>query len=300
MSISDPKSTHARRPANPRGAVRDAVAGALDRLPPAERRVAEVVLRDPEAVAFGTVARIALQAGTSGPSVVRLADRLGYAGFLGMQEAVRRDLRHRLRPAVERIRSASAARTDVLPRALEVELANVRLSLGGLDPGSFESAVARLASPRTRVTVIASDQFRGIGLTFAGELGIVRDGVRLVEGSPFRVASQLARLRRGDTVVLMDLRRHESWLLDAARQVEARGAARIALVDSELSPLARGALAVLPVAAEGAGPFDSHVGMLAVANALVAGVAARLRRAATRRLDALEATWVATGVLAPD
>jgi len=280
--------------------VSDTIRAGLSRLPGAERRVAEVVLQDPETVAFGTVARVAAQAGTSGPSVVRLADRLGYAGFLGLQEAVRRDLRHRLRPAVERIRSAAAARADVLPRALEVELANVRLSLGGLDPAAFEAAVARLASARSRVSVIASEQFRGVGLTFAGELGIVRDGVRLVDGSPFRVASQLARLRRGDTVVLLDLRRHETWLLDAARQVAARGAARIVLVDSELSPLARGALAVLPVAAEGAGPFDSHVGMLAVANALVAGVAARLRRAVTRRLDALEATWVATGVLAPD
>jgi DNA-binding MurR/RpiR family transcriptional regulator len=91
-----------------------------------------------------------------------------------------------------------------------------------------------------------------------------------------------------------------SVAVDASRRVAAAGAARIALVDSEVSPLAEGALAVLPVAAAGAGPFDSHVGMLAVANALVAGVAARLRRALTRRIDALEATWVASGVLVED
>jgi DNA-binding MurR/RpiR family transcriptional regulator len=51
------------------------------------------------------------------------------------------------------------------------------------------------------------------------------------------------------------------------------------------------------VAAEGAGPFDSHVGTLALVNALVAGVAGRLRRSATDRLDRLEAHWRATGAL---
>jgi DNA-binding MurR/RpiR family transcriptional regulator len=276
------------------------IAAALLRLPPAERRVAEVVVADPEAVAFGTVAAVAARARTSGPSVVRLADRLGYAGFVGLQQAVRRDLQRRLRPAVERIRSAAGARADVLAHTLEVELANLRTSLEGQDRDAFERAVTRLAAPEHRVTLLPSEQARGVGLLFAGELGLVRDGVRLVEGSEFRVVTQLAQLRSSDTVVLIDLRRHERWLVEAARRVAASGAARIVLVDSELSPLAEGALAVLPVAAAGAGPFDSQLGMLAVANALLAGVAARLRRSLTRRIDELEKVWVSSGALLED
>jgi DNA-binding MurR/RpiR family transcriptional regulator len=273
------------------GDVPRAIAGALGRLPGAERRVAEVVLRDPEAVAFGTVATVAEHAGTSGPSVVRLADRLGYAGFVGLQEAVQRDLRRRLRPAVERIRSSAGARGDLLDHALSVELANVRQTLEPLDRTMFETAVDRLATPANRVTVLPSEQARGIGDTFAGELGLVRDGVRLAGGSEFRVATQLARLDRSDTVVLLDLQRHERWVVEASERIAARGAARIVLVDSELSPLAEGALAVLPVAAAGVGPFDSQIGMLCVANALLAGVALRLRRSVARRIDALEEVW---------
>lgn len=284
----------------PERSPRDAVAAALERLSPAERRVADVVLRDPEGVAFGTVAEIAAQAGTSGPSVVRLADRLGYRGFVGLQAAVRRDLRGRLRPAVERVRARAGAASDVLGRALETELDNVRETLSGIDRSAFAAAVERLASSRHRVTVIASEQASGVGALFAGELAVVRDGVRVVGGSEFRVVTQLARLGPDDTVVLLDLRRHERWLVEASRRVAASGAARIALVDSAVSPLAAGALAVLTVAAAGAGPFDSHVGMLAAANALVAGVAERLRKSLTQRLDVLEATWVQSGALVED
>jgi hypothetical protein len=57
---------------------------------------------------------------------------------------------------------------------------------------------------------------------------------------------------------------------------------------------------VWPIAATSAGPFDSHVGMLAAANALIAGVAARSRRPLARRLDTLETTWVSSGALAGD
>jgi DNA-binding MurR/RpiR family transcriptional regulator len=51
------------------------------------------------------------------------------------------------------------------------------------------------------------------------------------------------------------------------------------------------------VSAEGAGPFDSHVGTLTLANALVTGVAGRLRQSATPRLDAIEAAWRNAGAL---
>jgi DNA-binding MurR/RpiR family transcriptional regulator len=135
---------------------RDAVAAALERLSPAERRVAEVVMRDPEGVAFGTVVAVAARARTSGPSVVRLADRLGYRGFVGCRRRWR-DLRGRLRPAVERVRTRPR---PTVSHVLATELDNLRQSLEGLDRGAFDAAVARLADSDHRVTVIASEQAR--------------------------------------------------------------------------------------------------------------------------------------------
>jgi DNA-binding MurR/RpiR family transcriptional regulator len=71
----------------------------------------------------------------------------------------------------------------------------------------------------------------------------------------------------------------------------------VALTDSPLSPLAAVATVSFTVAAEGAGPFDSHVGTLALVNALVTGVAGRRRDSAARRLDRLEAAWRDSGAL---
>jgi DNA-binding MurR/RpiR family transcriptional regulator len=282
-------------------------------LSPAERRVAEVVLRDPECVAFGTVARVAERAGTSGASVVRLSTRLGYPGYSGLQAAVQRAIGQQLRPAVERIRnmrpappagaigaegvSLAGGGSGVLPRTLRAELDNVDRTLSAITAPAFERAIALLADRRRPVRVVAGDAEAGVGAMLAAALALVRDDVVQVGGSDVAVARQLAGTGTETVVVAIDLRRYERWVVEHVSRAVGSGATLVAVTDSPLSPLAALASVSFAVAAEGAGPFDSHVGTLALANALVTGVAGRLRQSATRRLDAVEAAWRGAGAL---
>jgi len=264
-------------------------------LTPAESRVAEVVASDPESVAFGTVADVAARAGTSGPTVLRLAAKLGYEGFTDLQGAVQDEIARRLRPAVERIRAA--APDDVVANVAEREVANVAATLDAVDRGVFDAAVASLADVRRRVLVLTGEAARGIGVQVASELDLLRDGVTRVEGSNVRVSRQIAEAGRRATMLAIDFHRYERWVLDAAERAVEHGARLVVLTDRVTSPLASGADSTFVVQAEAAGPFDSHVGVLALCNALVAGVAARLQRSATRRLDAVEKAWGDTGGL---
>jgi DNA-binding MurR/RpiR family transcriptional regulator len=264
-------------------------------LSPAERQVAEVVLRDPEAVAFGTVARVAAQAGTSGASVVRLATRLGFPGFSGLQAAVQAAIGQQLRPAVERIRAEQGP--DVVTRTLQAELDNVQRTLAAVDGQAFDAAVRLLADRRRRVVVVAGDAETGVGAMFATSLSLVRPGVVQASGSDVAVARQMAGCGPDTVVVAVDLRRYERWVVEHVARAVAAGATAVAVTDSLLSPLAAQAAVAFTVSAEGAGVFDSHVGTLALTNALVTGTAARLRRSATDRLDAVEAAWRAAGAL---
>jgi DNA-binding MurR/RpiR family transcriptional regulator len=269
-------------------------------LSPAERQVAEVALRDPEVIAFGTVARVAERAGTSGASVVRFAARLGFPGFSGLQAAVQTAIGQQLRPAVERIRGASGPDVDVVRRSLTVELDNVQRTLAAVDADTFATAVALLADRRRRIVVVAGDAEAGVGSMFATALSVVRDGVTQVGGSDVAVARQLATCGDDTVVVAIDLRRYERWVVDHVARAVAAGATAVAVTDSLLSPLAAQAAVSFSVSAESAGVFDSHVGTLALANVLVTGAALRLRRTATDRLDAVEAAWRAAGSLIED
>lgn len=266
-----------------------------DALPPAERRIAEVVLADPAAAAFATVAELGRRASASGATVVRLAERLGYGGWTDLQEQVRHGLGQQLRPARERIRES--ARGDVLRATAKREADNVHRTLDAVDPASFDRAVALLADRKRVVHVVAGAAEAGVGALAVDALDLLRPEVHAVGGPGTAVARQLAHVVDGDVLLAVDLRRYERWVLDAATLATDRGANVIAVTDSVLSPLARDAAAAFVVAAEGAGPFDSHVGTLALLNALTSGVARRLRSPAAARLDRVEQAWTDTAVL---
>jgi DNA-binding MurR/RpiR family transcriptional regulator len=273
-------------------AVIDAARSALT---PAERRVADVVLTSPESVAFGTVADLAARAATSGATVVRFAAKLGFDGFTGLQGAVQAELGQRLRPAAERIRDVLP--TDVLGQVRAIELDNVAGTLEAASPAAFEQAVRALADESHPIHVVAGEASRGIGLLFADELSMLRAGVTVWFGADVRLARHLAGVRTGDVLVAIDHRRYERWVLDTTRMACERGARVVALCDSALSPLADLAWCTFVVRAEAAGPFDSHIGSLAIANALVAGAAACRQAPATDRLDGIEAAWRQYGAL---
>lgn len=266
----------------------DRLGDLAEALPPAERRVAEVVVDDPTLVAFGTVARLAEAAAASPPTVVRLARRLGYRGFVELQAAMQADLAGRLSPAAERIRARPAAAP--LAAALALDLENVHATLAAVDADAFGVAVRALARSRD-VLVVAADDLQGIASAVTLQLGSLRPRVSLAASSPVGLGRGVAGLDRSACLLAFDLRRYERSVADAGRLARSRGATVVALTDSLLSPLARSATSAFTVAAAGPGPFDSHVGFLSLGNALVAGVAAALRRSASDRLSAAEAVW---------
>ena len=203
-------------------------------LTPAERRVADVVLQRPQLVAFGTVAELANEAGSGAATVVRLAGKLGYDGFTALQDAVQAELAHRLRPAAERIRQPVAP--DVIGRTMATELDNVQSTLEGVDREAFAQAVSALSQRSAQVVVLSGEASCGIARQAVGELALLRDGVELVVGSEVAVVRSIALLGEGDACLVVDLRRYDRWVLDAAKRAGERGATVIALTDSALSP----------------------------------------------------------------
>ncbi|MGB8858511.1 MAG: SIS domain-containing protein, partial [Ilumatobacteraceae bacterium] len=166
-----------------------------------------------------------------------------------------------------------------------------------LNAEAFGDVVTHLAEPGSRVLVLSGDASLGVARQLVADMQALRDGVELLDGNEVSVRRAIAQVRPTDVLLTIDLRRYDRWLIDAARGARSGGVWCVAVTDSLLSPLAALADRTLTVAAAGGGPFDSHVGMLALLNVLVAGVADRLRKEATERLDRAESAWQASGAL---
>jgi DNA-binding MurR/RpiR family transcriptional regulator len=254
----------------------------------AELRVAEVVLADPEKVAFGTVADIAARAGTGGATVMRLATKAGFDGFKKLQEAVQEDLTTRLRPAAERIRVQKS--NNILEGSANTETLNVHRTLDNVDPQGLKAAAKTLATGRS-IAVLASDAAQGVASLFAADIGMLRSDVTSISGSTVGAVRLSSRLGKGDVLVVVDVARYDAAVVDLVGALHGAGVSIIALTDSALAPIARDASIAFTFANEGVGPFDSYVGALALLNLLVAEVARRLQETASVHLDRLEASW---------
>jgi DNA-binding MurR/RpiR family transcriptional regulator len=255
----------------------------------AERRVAEAILAAPQAVGFGTVADLAAAAGAGAATVVRLAAKLGYDGFSELQDSIQRDLLVQLRPAAERIREQSG--DTARSRHVAVQLANVQATLDAVDDAALSAVVECLADLRAPVGVLSGDASDGVARLLVDQLSLLRPHVARIAGNDVAVRRQLATLPAGALVIALDVRRYDRWVLDAIGVAAASGVTIVAITDSVLSPLASAARWTFVVAAGSLGPFDSHVGTLALVDLVVTETSARLRRSATDRLDAVERAW---------
>ncbi len=254
-----------------------------------ERRVADLMAKNPNTAAFGTVAEIAAEARTGGATVMRLAAKIGFRGFRELQDAARDELTRQLRPAAARAR-LDLVGSDPRDRSLAVEIANLQTSLGAIEPRTLRGA-AEVLLKAERVAVVASDATSGVAADFVAQLSMVRPDVVQATGATASLVRSVAWLGKRDVLVVLDIARYEAAVLEVVGHAASNGAPVIAITDSPLARIAQTAAHTFTVSCEGPGPFDSFVAMLAVTNLLVATTVARRGEAATAHLDRLEATW---------
>jgi DNA-binding MurR/RpiR family transcriptional regulator len=254
----------------------------------AERRVAEAILASPQAVGFGTVADLATAANVGAASVVRLAAKLGFDGYSALQACVQQDLVRQLRPAAERIRETGAGG---LATHLSTELANVQATLDAIDESSMQRLTSRLADLSRPVRVVSGEATAGVAAQFVAQLHQLRPDVDVLIGSEVAVRRDIAVLPRSATVIVIDLRRYEQWVLDAHDMLQEFGIWTAGVTDSMLSPIAARSAVTFIVTAGSQGPFDSHVGTLALLNLIAARAAVDLRAFAADRLATVESAW---------
>lgn len=261
----------------------------------AERRVAEAILRDPQILAFGTVATVARESGAGAATVVRLAAKLGFGGFTELQALVQRDLVASLGPAAERIHELDPQ--DPAHPHGATEIGNVEATLAAVRPEALEAVTVLLADRELSILVAASESAGGVATQFAGDLAGLRPAVERLDGNEVAVFRQLAVAGERGVLLAVDVARYDRWLLAAFEAAGEAGCARIALTDSILSPLAELADHVFTISVDSTTPFESHVGTLALMNRIVLSVADRLRPSATERLARIERAWRDGGAL---
>ena len=262
----------------------DLVAAASGELTPTERRIAEAVLAEPTLLAFGTVSDLADRVGTSRPSIVRFANKLGFQGYTLLQKHVRSGLSQQLSRPSERIRQDDIT----APPIRDLINAGISSVLDAFDDGR----VAELAAPvvqAEKVWILSGETSRaGAHALYSGS-SMVRPRVRTLEEHSF--GTDLSDAGPGDVAVVFDFRRYRRQVVTATRVLANAGVSIVAITDSPLSPLVELADSWCQIEVPAIGPFDSSAPIVVLCELLVATVAQELKDDAKNRIDRIEALW---------
>ena len=267
----------------------DLVAAVSSELTPTERRIAEAVLAEPTLLAFGTVSDLAGRVGTSRPSIVRFANKLGFKGYATLQQHVRSALSNRLSRPSERIRSDG----KTAPPARGVINGAISSVLDALEDGR----IAELAKPvvqAEKVWILSGETSQAGAHALHSGLSMVRPGVRSLEEHSF--GTDLSDAGPCDAVVVFDFFRYRRQVARATRVFADAGVTVVAITDSPLSPLVELADTWCQIEVPAVGPFDSSAPVVLMCELLVAEVARELQDDATNRIDRIEALWEETEV----
>ncbi len=266
----------------------DLVAAVSGELTPAERLIAEEVLAEPTLVAFGTVSELATRVGTSRPTIVRFANKLGFRGYTQLQRHVRNHLTQHLARPSERIRHDDEA-------AIDAKTATNR-AIASVYEVVRSKRFAKLIRPivqAKRVWVLSGETSQAGALALHSRLSMVRPDVRMLQAHS--MGTDLSGAGSDDTAIVFDFFRYRRQVVEAARILADAGVAMVVVTDSPLSPLAGLTDTWCEIEIPGIGPFDSSVPAVAIAELIVSRVAKELQQEATARIDRIEALWEETG-----
>jgi len=258
-----------------------------DRLTQSQRRIAEYIVEHTEAVAFSTVDQMANEIDVNPSTIVRFTYRLGLNGFPDLQERMRELVRGQLSRSGDPTNGghvASHLEGTSFGSSLSRDLQNLHRTIARLDADAVARAVNILARAR-RVYVVAGFSTFPVAHYFSLILDRLRDHITLLASNDAFGTFRLAEMTEEDCLVAFTFPRYATATHRIVLWAKENKAKAIAVTDSPISAVGQIADVVLLAVAGGAGMHNSHVATLAIANALLSGVAAARGASALERFS---------------
>jgi len=257
-------------------------------LPKRIAQVAAYALDNPDEIAFGTAASIAVAASVQPSTLVRFAQHLGFDGFTSLQSVFRERLRERNSSYEERLAALRAdvggngANHRILEGFLTASGTSLDLMARSIDEAALDRAITALAGAET-IYVLARRRSYPVASYMAYALGKLGVRNQLVESAAGLIPEILSFATRRDVALAVSFSPYATETIDEARLLSERGVPVIAITDSAFSPLVQFATLWFEVAEADFGGFRTLSATMALSMALTVGIGEARRERKGRR-----------------
>ncbi|MCM1217381.1 MAG: MurR/RpiR family transcriptional regulator [Lachnospiraceae bacterium] len=256
------------------------------------KAIANFISQHYDQAVFMTAAKMGETLGISESTVVRFADRVGYAGYPEFQRALEECVKGKL-SSIQKMdaKYGRSTQSEVLTSVITADIEKLQHTIDNLDSAAFESAVETiLAADNIYIMGLRSNEPLAEFLHFY--LNMIRGGVVLLKTtSVSETFEQMIRINEKDCFIGISFPRYSMRTLKAMEFASDRNAKVIAVTDSTHSPMSLYSSCNLLARSDMVSIVDSLVAPLSVINALVVALCLRCPQEVRRNLEMLEETW---------
>lgn len=268
------------------------IRNAMPTMSKSQKKIADVILKNYDKVAYMTATKLAAIAEISESTVVRFAIELGYNGYPDFQRALQELARTNLTPnqriALTNLRIGDS---DVLDKLMTSDMEKIKHTLENIDKESFGKAVEAITEARM-IYIIGARSSHSIAQFLAHNLMMIFDNVKFIqESSESEIFEQAISIGEKDVLFAVSFPRYSTRVIHAVNFAHSRKARVVALTDSPASPIAEDADFLLTAQSDMAAYVDSLVAPLSLVNALIVSITRKKQDEIKERFDSLECIW---------
>lgn len=265
-------------------------------LSPQLQRAAMVILDNPNDVAVNSMRAIAAKAGVSPPTMLRLAQRMGFENYERFRDVFKKGISRGYGDRADDLRRATDR--EGIPGLVDATVTAGIANMDRLHAPVFAKDIARVADiviAADRRFVLASGASFGQGISFQYVCRMALPDISLVNGFGIRAIDDIASVRPGDVVVAISTGPYSSRTIEAAVFAKQRGAEIVAVTDHRASPVAKIAVSSIVIKTTGPHYFPSMISLNATLEILSAAITVKLGTKAVENISEFEKDMRANG-----
>ena len=257
-----------------------------------QKLIANFILESYDKAAFMTASKLGKTVKVSESTVVRFAAELNYDGYPAMQKALQEMIRSKL-TSVQRIEVSNdrIGDQDILSMVMQSDMEKIHMTMEETNREDFNRAVDAIVAARHNY-ILGVRSAAALASFLGFYFNLIFDHVTVVHStSTSEVFEQLLRVGPEDVVIGISFPRYSRRTVKAMQFARDRGAATVALTDSETSPLAPISTINLLAKSDMASFVDSLVAPLSLINALIVAIGRKKNDDLSQTFETLEQIW---------
>ncbi len=263
----------------------------FEKLTPTERKPARILLDNYPIVGLETVAQFAKKSNVSGPTILRLVSKLGFTGYPEFQNKLRQELQARLETPAQKTPKhgkKSVTQSDFIADFGDSICRNIKKSLNDIPVSEINSVTQSLGNVNQAVYLIGGRYTMVMAEHFYLHLHAIRSNVTHIDAQSSTWADHLLDIKKGDLVIVFDIRRYQDDIVSLANKSLKMGAKIILFTDQWFSPIASIAHHVFALRTKVPSNWDSSVAIMTLIDLILAKLTKDLWLDVKDRLESRE------------